>query len=45
VGDGLGVLVLGQRIDRAELLAPALQALHATEQRARLLLIQGLGRL
>jgi hypothetical protein len=37
VRDRLLVLLLGERVDRAELLAPALQALDAGEQRLALL--------
>ena len=40
--DGLGVLLLGKRVDRAELLAPARQALDARAQRRRLLLAERL---
>ena len=46
VGDGFGVLVLCQRVDRAELLAPAREALDARlEVGARLVAERCLGRL
>ena len=43
VGDRLVVLLLGQRVDRAELLAPAGQALDARDERLALLVRQRLG--
>ncbi len=43
VRERLRVLLLGERVDRPELLAPARQSLHARAQRLRLLLAERLG--